>query len=411
MRRLSRIFSKSSVKSIDGADLKRTTTITRRCPLFDLPIEILLVIESYLFYENAISLSLTCKQAYSLFFHRNKPLRRRHNRDKHFLFLLERDYPRLLTCPVHEFLYDWQKQRGKRYRCPRKCGVGDSMVVCNRGCRVGFHGIFDAERRLMIRHSFLGPEYGISMKSLNHVCKRGRSQVANEVTPRRAGNSLMIWRTSHFSTRIDFDSWKDLELERGFDELVCVHSTRYLLALVAASIHKARRRRKWLIKASTSQRNYLNHLTSWQCLLLFKCAQCATDIRLNIDQLSPNQIDVQFDIFQDLGGLNQMDLARYQVLGTRFGITSQNLGRRDKRERLRDNLERRYFGESEVAERCCDGIPWHTAFLGQWWYNSTHDEEHPVYFRPDGDIPRPIWLSYCNKIPFSQSRDIRLCKG
>lgn len=379
-------------------------------PLLSLPTEILLVIESYLAYEHAISLSLTCKQAYNLFFHRNRPLRRRHSRDKHFLFLLERDYPGLLTCPVHEFLYEWQKQRGKRYQCPRRCGVGDSMVVCNKGCRVGFHGIFDAERRLMIRHSFLGPEYGISMRSLNHVCKRSKSKVPNEIAPRRAGNSLMVWRTVHFTAPIDFVSWKDLGLEREFNEAICVHSGRDLLALIVASVLQARRRRKWLLKASTPQRNYLNDLTSWQCLLLFKCAQCATDIRLSIDQISPSQIDIQFDVFQDLGGLDQMSVARYQVLGTRYGLTSQNLGRRDKRERLREDLEKRYFGQREVADKYCDGIPWRTAFLGQWWYNFTHSEENPVYFRPDEHIPRPVWLAY-KRIPFRKAREIRQWKG
>lgn len=398
------------MKSSDGSDLEKTISVSYESPLLDLPTEILLFIESYLAYENAISLSLTCKQAYNLFFHRNRPLRRRHNRDKHFLFLLERDYPALLTCPVHEILYRWQKQRGKRYRCPLGCGTGDSMVVCNRGCRAGFHGIFDAERRLMIRHTFLGPEYGISMEFLRHVCKRGRSKIANEVTPRRAGDSLMVWRTNHFSARIDFDAWKDLELERGFNELICVHSSRGVLALIVASILQARKRWRWLVKNSTPQRKCVNDLTSWQCPLLFKCPQCATDLRLNIDQTSPTQIDIRFDVFQDLGGLDQMSLARYQVLGTRFGLTSQSLGRRDKRERLRENLERRYFGQSEVADRYTDGIPWHTAFLGQWWYNFTHSEYNLVLFRPDEDIPLPIKWAY-KKMPFWKDREVRQWKS
>lgn len=379
-------------------------------PLLDLPIEILLLVESYLAYEHAISFSLTCKQAYNLFFQRNRPLRRRCSRDKHLLFLLERDHPGLLTCPVHEILYNWRKQRGKRYQCPRRCGVGDSMVVCNKGCRVGFYGIFDAERRLMIRHSFLGPEYGISMRTLNHVCKRGKSKIPNEVSAKRAGKSLMVWRTHHYTARIDFNTWKELGLDQDFNESICVHSDRDLRALVVACILHARKRRKWLIKASTPQRNYLNHLTSWQSLLLFKCAQCSTDVRLGMNQISASQIDIQFDVFQDLGGLDQMSLARYQVLGTRHGLTSQRLGRRDKSERLCENLEKRYFGEDETAEKYCDGIPWNTAFLGQWWYNFSFTEQGPLFFRSDDDIPRPIWLA-CSRLPFRKERSMKQPRG
>lgn len=187
MRRLSRLFSRSSIGTIEEPAIEESDP--PEAPLLNLPIEILLSIESYLLYQHAICLSLTCKKAYNIFFQRNKSTRRRHSRDKHLLFLLERDYPNLLTCPIHEKLYAWRRQKGKRYQCPWRCGVGDSMVICNKGCRVGFQGIFDAERRLMIRHSFLGPEYGISMRSLDHVCKRSKSKFANEVTPKVIGNS------------------------------------------------------------------------------------------------------------------------------------------------------------------------------------------------------------------------------
>lgn len=381
--------------------------VKSQAPLLNLPVEILLSIESYLLYQHAISLSLTCKKAYNLFFQRNRSTGRRHGREKHLLRLLERDYQSLLTCPIHEILYAWRKQKGKRYQCPRRCGVGDSMVICNKGCRVGFQGIFDAERRLMIRHSFLGPEYGISMRSLDHVCKRSKSKMANEVTPKVTGKSLMVWRTHNYTTRIDFVLWDDIAIDHDFNEAICVHSERHLRALVVACVVHARRRRKWLLKASTPSRSYLNELISWQCPTLFKCPQCATDVRLSMTQVSAGQINIRFDVFQDLGGLEQMSLARYQVLGTRLGMTAQNLDRREKITRLTENLERRYFGQRETAERYCQGVPWNTAILGQWWYNFAYSSENPMLFRPDNDIPKPIWISY-RRIRFKRESHIKL---
>lgn len=204
----------------------------------------------------------------------------------------------------------------------------------------------------------------------------------------------MVWRTHNFTTRIDFILWDDIAIDQDFNEAICVHSERNLRALVVACIVHAKRRRTYLLKVSSPKRNYLNDPISWQCPMLFKCAQCATDIRLRMDQTSAGQINIRFDVFQDLGGLDQMSVARYQVLGTRLGTTAQHLDRRDKLTRLTENLEKRYFGESEVAEKYCQGIPWDTAVLGQWWYNFAYWADNPILFRPDDDIPKPIWTGY-----------------
>lgn len=276
MRRLSRLLSRSSVTREERPS---TAATILGSPLLDLPTEILISIEAFLPYENAVAFSLTCRSLYELFFKLHKPSPKHHGGEAHLLRLVEKDLPNQLSCPVHERLYSWRKVKSRHYHCPLCTGNNRfftaSLVICNKGCRSSFYGIFEPERRLILRHDLLGPEFRISRRILDHVCKKSLSKRANEVTPKIVNGSLMVWRIHHYTARIDFRTWADLGLEH-IDEAICVHSEAGLQALLCVAIGHARNRREAMMStiASRIQAVSTGH---WQCPTLFKCQTCAED--------------------------------------------------------------------------------------------------------------------------------------
>lgn len=401
MRRLSRLLSLASVTT---EKKPLAPTLVLLSPILDLPAEILIAIEALLPYENAVAFSLTCKTLYHLFFKLHKPSPKHQGREAHLLRLIERDLPDHLSCPVHERLYFWRKAKSKHYQCPLCTSnnrlLTGSLIICNKGCRSSFYGIFEPERRLMLRHELLGPEFGIPRRVLDHVCKKSLSKRANEMRPRIVNGSLMVWRTHHYTARIDFRTWADLGLEH-FDEAICVHSEAGLQALLCAATEYVQKRREITMVrlALTTQVVTSGH---WKCPTLFKCQTCATDVRLRMDQVSANELIVRFDVYQDLGGLNEPTLAQRQVLGAKHDWRQQDLTTEEKVVRCREDLERRYHGEKEPhhAERVGSSSPLlkNAAFINQWTYSLRRNPTDPVSFRVD------LTLSSLNQ---EQHREIR----
>jgi len=403
MRRLSRLLSFSSVAP---EKKPQAPSVVLPSPLLDLPVEILVAIEALLPYENAVAFSLTCKAIYDLFFKLHKPSHKHQGREAHLLRLVERDLPNHLSCPVHERLYSWRKAKAKHYQCPlctsNKRLLTGSLVICNKGCRSSFYGIFEPERRLMLRQELLGREFGIPKRVLDHVCKQSLSKRANEMRPKIVKGSLMVWRIHHYTVRIDCRTWADLGLEY-FDEAICVHSETGLQALLgAATEHVQKRRETTMVKlASTSQVVTSGH---WQCPTLFKCQTCATDVRLRMDQVSTNELIVRFDVYQDLGGLIEPTLAQRQVLGAKHDWRQQDLSLGDKVIRCQEDLERRYHSEGESQHADYVGSSSlsrkHIALINQWTYSLRRNPTDPVSFRVD-----PI-LSTLNQEQFREVKFI-----
>lgn len=404
MRRLSRLLSKTSTNEIEPISSERDNH-TSKSRLLDLPLEILLTVETYLQYENALSLSLTCKYAYGLFFKRHKPSAKHNGRESFFLRLLEREMPALVSCSIHERLYMWAKQKSNHYQCPmctsNKRVFPGCLVVCNKGCKSSFYGIFEAERRLILRHVLLGPEFGVSSRLLSHVCKKSHSKRANEITPKVVEESLMLWRTHHYTTTVDFKDWHLMGID-AFEEAICVHSETGLRALLCAAIYHAkqsRANREWTLQFQT------NKPGAWMCPIRFKCNQCATDMRLHMDQISLNNVVVRFDVYQDLGGLQELSVAQRQVLGARNDWRQQELNRSEKLHRLCEDLEQRYHSESlgeAPLPTDTSWIPKDAYFLNQWTYNIQRPPfnlENPVNFHHDPMIPQEVWRG-TNTIPF-----------
>lgn len=372
MRRLSRLLSRTSSSSqgpLHG-DFAVETQKDIGLQLFDLPIEILLTVESYLQYENSLALSLTCKRLYDLFFVR--PNGQHCGRDLHFLRLLERDTPSQIACPIHERLYDWNKQKSKRFSCPQctssKRSSSGSLVVCNKGCRSSFYGIFEAERRLILRHALLGPQYGINTRILDHVCKKSFSKRANEVRPRIVDGSLMLWRIHHYDARIDMKLPEAVSADL-INEAICVHdSERGFCAILFACVDHV-----WRHRQSTSSK-------VWVCPILFKCSQCSTDARVYIERISADRIVIRYDVYQDLGSLEQLTVSQRQVLGAKDDWRQLSLSNSEKIQRFEEDLEARFYGEDrqDSQHKVKD-----VAFLSHWSYSQHYPgrSESIVRFR------------------------------
>lgn len=376
MRRLTRLLSKTpSVTS----EKQLSSSISRNgFHLLDLPEELLLQIESWLPYENALAFSLTCKYVYSLFFKRRKPNAKHRGREAQFLQLLERDSPHLLACPIHEFLYTWNKQRTRQYSCPRCVArhrePPGSYVVCNKGCRRAFYGIFEPERRLILRHALLGPEYGVSARNLNHVCKASFSKKANEITPKVVNGRLMVWRTHYYSFRVTDDPISESPIQ-AFDEAICVHSELGLRAVIFAAFLHAKAQ-----DASATEPAF------WQCQTRFKCSHCSTDMRLRYTRPSPMLMEVMVDAIQDLGGLDELAVAQRQVLGLKYNWRVRRLEDQDKVQRLCEDLEEAYFGNRpEEATARVDAIPDDVAFITQWSFHAR--SRNPLIYLHDKISP------------------------
>lgn len=418
MRRLSRLLSRSSATEVEPEILQSNTT-SGGSPILDLPIEILLNIELYLQYENALAFSLTCKKAYDVFFKRHKPSGKHNGREFLFLRLLEREMPEYVSCSIHERLYAWAKQKPKHYQCPmcisNKRIFNGSFVVCNKSCKSSFYGIFESERRLMLRHAVLGSNFGISTRALDHVCKKSLAKRANEVTPKIVNQSLLVWRTHYYTAKTDFKDWHTIGIDQ-FDEAVCVHSETGLRALLCAAILHAKQNSANMTVNSTSKA--LRPIPdSWMCPILFKCNQCCTDVRLSMDRVSTNEVIVRFDVYQDLGGLQELTLAQRQVLGAKFDWRSQQLEYPEKLQRLCEDLEKRYHSkdlEDEFTSAPGVSIPKDAYFLNQWTYNIQRppfDLENPVNFHHDPMIPQEVWRG-TNTIPFlPQERRLDLSRS
>ena len=389
MHRLSRLLSRSSIAQKQTV---QSTGIVFHNKLLNLPLEILIAIEALLLYENAVAFSLTCKAFYELFFKLHKPSSKHHGREAHLLRLIEKDLPNHLSCPVHQRLYIWQKVRSRHFQCPLCTSnhrlLTGSFVICNKGCKSAFYGVFEPERRLMLRHGLLGPEFGISRRSLDHVCKRSLSKRANEVAPKIVKGSLMVWRTHHYTARIDSRTWADFGLEH-FDEAICVHSEVGLQALLCAAIQHAKNPGELTMARSASVTQAVLQ-RRWQCPTMFKCQKCATDVRVRMDQTSAHEVIVRFDVYQDLGGLDELTLAQRQVLGAKLDWRQQELTTEERAQRREEDLERRYHGEEEPKHNESDvwsaPRPKHTMFLNQWTYSQRRSPSEPISFQPNLNV-------------------------
>lgn len=113
--------------------------------------------------------------------------------------------------------------------------------------------------------------------------------------------------------------------------------------------------------------------------------------RLEMDQVSASEVVVRFDVYQDLGGLNELTLAQRQVLGAKHDWRQQELTSEEKLERWKEDLERRYHGGGDLVQASrtssCTAYPKHTAFLNQWTYSLRKNPTNPILFRPDLTLP------------------------
>lgn len=407
MKRLTRLLSRSTAVKSQNSTVpvaKIDTGSIAGVQFLDLPPEILLIVSSeYLYYENVIALSLTCHQLYELLFYICKPSKQHHGREAALLRLLERDRPEWLSCSVHERLYDWSKQKAKRYHCPqctesKRGSLQGSLVICNKGCRQSFYGMFESERRLVLRHSLLGPQYGISIRTLNHVCKKSHSKRANEVRPKIVSGSLLLWRTHHRTLPLDMPSPNDPEsIYAG--EAICLHHERALSVLLLAAVCHAKR-----AKAELPSYGYNHALllfpASWLCPLLFKCDQCATDVRLRVDMTQSNEAVIRLDAYQDLGSLFELTTAQKQVLGVKHDWQTQYLSRQEKLELFVNIIELKYH-QSQTDGLTKSISQTDVTFLSEWTFNSRSNANQLITFRPEPNLvgtrqPQPNWQT----IPF-----------
>jgi len=110
-----------------------------------------------------------------------------------------------------------------------------------------------------------------------------------------------------------------------------------------------------------------------------------------MDQVSANEVIVRFDVYQNLGGLNELTLAQRQVLGAKHDWRQQDLTSEEKLERQREDLEQIYHGGENTLptdiEGSCLAFPKHIAFVNQWTYSLRRSTIDPISFRPDPALP------------------------
>lgn len=368
-----------------------------RSRLLDLPTEVLLIIVSQLKYENGIALSLTCHRLYKLLFKTYKPTPKHNGREARVLVLLERDLPDMLSCPTHERLYKWRGH--SRHLCPlctnAKRSHG-SLVVCYNNCKEGFQELFEPERRLILRHALLGPNYGVPKSMFLHRCGRSHFQSMDEARLKIVGDSLMLWRTQHWPVKLEL--YPDLPGLQDFQQTMEKCHAMPLSPIWSAAVHHAMQNSKRLF--STPEEAAPTY--RWTCPILFKCSCCSTDVKVCVEQFVLGQVVIRFDLYQDLGHLNELTTAQRIVFGVKNNWPTQWPSESGIAERFKESLELKYHGVDTTALDLM-AVDYTATFLHEWMYSGfsgTKEAENIVQFWPDPLLdeihPRPKF----DNIPF-----------
>lgn len=339
-------------------------------------------------YENAIALSLTCQKLYNMLFMLHKPTPRHNGREIHFLRLLERDFPNKMACPIHERLYDWQKQKDNLYSCP-SCHKHRSIlnryaIICNKGCKHNGVGISESERRLILRSAILGPEHGLPMSLFEHICSVKTHGKADTVVPKLVNGSLMLVRSHHFYVQDifhwDVSHWDNSHMLTA-KEAICEHSHKNLTALLALAVEHA-----------VQKRSIAKIATDWPCWIyppLIKCNVCATDVRLRMELVGQNSLVVRTDAYQDLGGLQDTSISQRQVVSAVYDRRTRDLTLQEKAARFAENLELRFHDpdaeKSHILRFCCEYSGEYELEFLQDWECILADDGTVSYYHTDSD--------------------------
>lgn len=376
-----RFLTWRSRKSLNSS--QQTTKFPETTALIlGLPTEILALIVSHLNDEFALAFSLTCKHLYNIFFvSLQAPYADQRINNLQLLRLLERDTADYLLCSSHSKLYAWRKQKSNLYQC-RKCRTDwfSATIVELCGTRCGYTSsrfMNDSTRSLMLRHAVHGPQFGIQASRFNHVCSTvGESH--NKVELKIVDQKLMVRRT--LKVLIIMDHMGNLVRDSSYLTL-CPHNSPGYHSLFCAAVEHVSAAKKRFSKSN-----------QWSCPLLFKCKQCATDVKLSINQGSRRTAAIEFDVYQDLGGLFDMSEAQCQVLRKIGNIRSPS--EEQQIQRLREDLTKQFH--SDKLETPPKGSPDRT-FLDQWgldqWGQAVDTDRWAFNFADAAQLT-PVWSQY-----------------
>lgn len=347
-----------------------------------LPVEILELIVSNLEYDFGLAFSLTCKYTYNTFFHSIQSSTPYHPRNSpKLLRLLDRDTTEYLLCQYHYKFYAWRCQVKNEYRCP-DCQEPPysttSIALCGQRCKVPASRYVNNETcRLLLRYASHGSSSGVPPSKYNHLCPTvggGNNQVEIKVVDQK----LMIRRKLRVMV-----TKKNLLLDKNSLSL-CLHGTPgYHGIALAATEH-----------ISTARRDVSSKPTQWSCPLLFKCKDCATDMKLNIIQSTRKTAAIGFDVYHDLGGVDERTIAQSQVLYAMSQI--QALRTTMQTRRLREDLSRQFHTLTEYKTAIEDTQE--RTFIDQWDTSVKHDRWACNF--DDATKVMPIWVRY-SKLPFT----------
>lgn len=200
-------------------------------------------------------------------------------------------------------------------------------------------------RDLVLRYYEMGPEFGYPLSWLEHRCTN-MSVVAKIVR-----GKLLLCHSSQWYV----EAGKSIQTEvYDIPTLFCGHTRTHLSTIVMCAINH--------VANGSPQRNM-------KCSRLVKCAYCATDIRIAIEQV-PEGYLVHIDAWQNWGSRHSKG-----VEGKMFGTSMSYSSRRTPRElsaaRLQD-IQSQFLEEEHVA-RAADVIILQDYWARPEWGVSTSD--------------------------------------
>lgn len=238
-------------------------------------------------------------------------------------------------------------------------------------------------RSLMLRHAIHGPKFGVPAHKFNHTCSTvGESH--NQVELKVVDQKLMVRRT--LKVMVIMDHFSNLVHDSSYQTL-CPHNKLAYESLLCAAVNH--------VSAARKQNSKSNQ---WSCPLLFKCKRCATDMKLSVNQGSRRTAAIEFDVYQDLGGLNNPSHAQLQVLREVRNNVPLNMAQ--QKQRMREDLSKQFFSSDE--QKTLPGKSPDRTFLDQWGQAADVDR-WALNFTDTAQLT-PIWAQY-------RSLPLKLLKG
>lgn len=274
----------------------------------DLPAEVVLAITDFLSPGDAVLFGLTCKNLHSIIINESKPglipggrkrIVERLNRETSeveqlaFLGQLEKDDPKWLLCTVCEKLHRLGRDEQNlcelipRYGRTKECQRAQQTVKLGYGSEL--HRV---ALDLVLRHTSLGPAYGIPSDklSLDRSHKRfglRRLDIRQYLKARVVlvqPDQAHLFVMNHFS--LEFDLRKDIRTQVEDSQMMaCIHQGPFDLGVIHTAIRSLQSR---------------GGLTFY---VVTNCRHCPTDIQVSVSRPSVNDNfpTVQVTAMRDLG--------------------------------------------------------------------------------------------------------------